>query len=282
MKRAIITHTDLDGYGCAFLASKKFPEINIYHADYDNFDEVVNTVFKEIRDLEYLIISDVWADKGSLQKETFDKLTYFKGDLIVVDHHKDSEEEQDTLRTWGHTVINGTGTSATKYLADFLELKLEVVDHINTYDLSGTIEGTPGQLNTLFWYYKNRSEHLIFYLLDRVPFCLFPEETEYLQELEEEISGYYDEKLEQSLCLISKGVTYLIFEATKHPQHIAKYGLELSDCVIILDREREKTSYRSKNGEANVIAKYFGGGGHDNASGSRLITQQEVAKYLCL
>lgn len=278
MRRIQITHTDLDGYGCEFIAKKVFPDIETHNVDYKQFSEKVIEVSKANPDM--LIVSDIWSN--DLSKDALDYLTYFKGELLVFDHHPGrSEEEQNDLEIHGATVINGVGESATLKMAKHFCVDLPAVDLINTYDLSGTIEGDAGKLNALFWEYKDQDKiAYLFDIFNRNPFFFNKKDNELYQTLQKRKAEYYKSVVKNSETFSHNGVTCVFVEATHHIAYVSKHLLTFSDLAIMYDKDKSKISYRSVKPLAGKIAKAVGGGGHDQAAGSSLLSRDTIKQKI--
>lgn len=86
----MITHNDLDGKGCAVLASILNPEkyiVNITLIDYTKIDETVNNTLKNYDDFDICIITDL-----VVKKSTFDLIEAFncnnaEKQIFIIDHH---------------------------------------------------------------------------------------------------------------------------------------------------------------------------------------------------
>jgi oligoribonuclease NrnB/cAMP/cGMP phosphodiesterase (DHH superfamily) len=265
-----ITHDDLDGYGCRLIAEKMFPHIHVEHTDYNNINATVIDVLSKEPDI--LIISDIWK-KGSLGFEWDKALYQFPGKLYVFDHHESAEEDQNSLRLAGHTVINGEGKSATKHMAEYFNIDMPGIDLINKYDLTGTNKGDAGKLNVLF---EEVGYEGIYECLHRDPFTFNASELQII----ENVLNLYDDYFQlakDTLQVHSHGDhTVAYIESTNGYNYILKKLLETYDVAILVNREKETVSYRTNTLDvANKIAKTFGGGGHPYAAGSPLIASPD-------
>lgn len=91
-KTALITHTDMDGDGCAILAELVFSDkIDIYYANYNDVEDILLKAYEGTDDCKYdtIIMTDI-----SIRKEVYQKITEENKDtrLIILDHHKTALE----------------------------------------------------------------------------------------------------------------------------------------------------------------------------------------------
>lgn len=129
MKTYLFTHTDLDGVGCAVVATMAYPltedtnNLEIAYVHYGNVNEVLLAFIKESKNFDTQVrvhITDICPEKD-VGKEICAALDRLHRDkkikLFLCDHHDSSEWVKQYSWAWHATSANKCGT---KLYADFL------------------------------------------------------------------------------------------------------------------------------------------------------------------
>lgn len=113
----LFTHTDLDGVGCAVLASSAFssPEyhLSITHVDYNNVNQEILHYLEDCQTDEFLLITDI-----SVNAQVADRIDEMSFDnKLLLDHHGTAVEPLSKYSwcivspTNSHTLEKESGTS---------------------------------------------------------------------------------------------------------------------------------------------------------------------------
>jgi oligoribonuclease NrnB/cAMP/cGMP phosphodiesterase (DHH superfamily) len=266
----LVSHNDLDGIGATFIGREVFPDIDYVPSSYKDCEVNLHNALDEDPDL--LIITDVWPGAGA-SDDLMRRLRSFKGHLLIFDHHRGkTKEQQESLIEVGATVWNTPDMCATALIARFFGIDLPVVDLINTYDLSGTLEGQAGKLNVLFW---EKSHREIRKVMARNPFYFTETEESLLSDIEAERHTYFLGR--EVTNHIFNGHSVAFVEANDHLNYVSKQLLKTVENVILFNGDSKTISIRSNSPFALPIAERLGGGGHPQASGvSRFADHSEV------
>jgi len=82
MKNILITHTDLDGAGCAIIFKQKFPDIKIQYHNYDTVDTISEKLLNEKDKYDKIFFADITP------MEEIGKKMLEDDKFILIDHHK--------------------------------------------------------------------------------------------------------------------------------------------------------------------------------------------------
>jgi oligoribonuclease NrnB/cAMP/cGMP phosphodiesterase (DHH superfamily) len=244
--------------------------------DYHEFSDKVVEVMRQKPSL--LLISDVWAE--NLSNEALNLLQQYKGILYIFDHHKTTEDIQKSLVKPEGAVINGTGTSATKYMADFFNVNYPVIEYIDAYDMSGTIEGIPGKLNALFWELKDKGYSRISEMFKRVPFGFSDEEDDLYNLIIREQQDYYEEVISSGEFETIEDLKCVFVNIYKDHAYVSKQILKDNDIAIMYNEDKPKISIRSNGDFAGRLAEELGGGGHSQAAGCPAVEKKIIVEQL--
>jgi len=137
----LLTHNDLDGYGCRFVLENKYNFESVIHTSYDDCFDNLKALKETKTDDKTLFITDLNLKNNDLKaliellKDGW-KIRYF-------DHHKYEEKElqifEKLKEKYNFKYIIDTSYCATKILANILKPQNEnlknLVDIIDTYDM---------------------------------------------------------------------------------------------------------------------------------------------------
>lgn len=278
MPTYLISHIDLDGYGCNIMAFKylgrDIPFKNV------NYDELADTIVEVPRDAQ-LIITDLSIPENL--KGLLDEFEH----IVIVDHHISTGWAID----WAEgnpkaEVVVDRSRCATwlfyEYLAKHYGYRDTMMDewakYVDDYD------------RYVLQYPESRRLNALFYISDKVRFAtdaLLFTPQEVLAKNKERVDRYLQNQKEyidqtQVFTIGAKPLVMLFF-AEKNKSAIAEvlikehgadlvYGVDLHNMSVSL-RSSEKTRY-----DCSQIAKMIHpeGGGHRNASGASLDTSDWV------
>ena len=96
-----LSHTDLDGYGCQYVAKKYFQNINFYNSNYgkeinERFSQILSDMQRNKSEKNIILITDLNLTLG--QCEEFEKAVLeasVEARLLLLDHHKSGQECYD-------------------------------------------------------------------------------------------------------------------------------------------------------------------------------------------
>jgi len=265
----LITHTDLDGVGCAILAKYVYGDnVDITFADYDE----VNNIMEELDYTKYesVFMTDLSCDLDYISK--LDKL---------IDHHKTALH----LNKYDNCKVeversNGVLTCGTSMFADYLEVKHNFIfdihmcwfiDLVQNYDTWAWKEKgiqEANDLNTLFHAMSRDKfiEHILNseYIFDNTANMII--ECEYNNQ-----DNYIEEKLKQVYTVEIGGNKCGLVFAEQYFSALGDVMIDNGyDVAIMIDISDGTISFRSNDKvDVSDIAKKFNGGGHKNASGAR-------------
>lgn len=280
----LFTHNDLDGIGCAVLAILAFGDkVDISYCGHGNIDNLVLTHFHENRKDE-VHITDICVSESVAK--TIDRSCR---KYQILDHHKTSLEM--SKYRWCKIQIeneDGLMTSGTemyyKWLIEhgklqrtlFLDKFVEVVRNYDTWRWAamGDAGLVSKDINDLFYLYDR--DEFIDWAIKEIQDGEFPyfhtEDVALLEANQRSIDEYVDEKERQIVVKTICGVTCGVVFADRYFNDVGHKLCELHpelDALVMIDIGRCSVSCRAEKDGVDVgaIAKHFGGGGHQKASG---------------
>ena len=263
----LITHTDLDGVGCAILAKYFYGDnIKIIYANYND----VNNIMAELDSSKYekIFMTDLSCHLDYISK--IDKLLDYHKSALYLNKYDNCEVK----------ITHNTGAlaSGTSMFADFLEEEFTyfipqwldyVVNLIRLYDTwEWKAEGIEqaNNLNTLF--YVLGRERFIEHILDS-KHKLFDEVDMLLINCENDRKkAYIKEKKNDVYASYFKGIKFCVLFAEQYTSVLADELKDEYDVIVIISDMKGTMSFRSKEYDVSKLAKLFGGGGHKNAAGA--------------
>lgn len=280
----LITHTDLDGAVCEILVKKAIQIQKVYLCDYKDVNETVIKIIeneKQQRTYSPIVITDI-----SVTEETakiLENYFTFYAPIILIDHHKTALFLNKYL--WAYV---NTEHSASRLVYDELlndEECLDLMAIANDYDM------------WLHKYPQSKKLNLLYYNIDRENFInrflfnastVFTEKEEFLITTLENKRQNYINKMVTKVKIFNDeikdkyykiGMVIADSEISELGEAILKEYQEI-DLALILNLTNETASVRSRpNIDCSEYAKFFGGGGHAQASGFPLV-QIEDLMYL--
>ena len=265
MTKAIIYHkSDLDGIGSAAIVLRKYPDAELYPADYGDEDyEVSDFKGKDVYIVDFC-------------PEEIEKIDEACGGIRWIDHHKSAKEKHpdlwDNPEVFGIRDINHSAIYLTfKYLFGEINNIPKAVQYIEDYDMWWFKHGnrTKEFCEYAFLMLKEPNNNFWHYLLEDVgTICS-----------EWRINGKLLLKAKQDR--IDKTVEHIIARQWgKHKVGIVNTNHDLSnvgnaiatsgyDIGVVWRHVDGKiiVGLRSTEVDVSVIAKMYGGGGHKLAAG---------------
>lgn len=278
----LITHTDLDGVGCEIIFREAFGDENVKvtTADYGDVDEKVLDELKELDSDDMLFITDL-----NIKKETAeivnDYAKTFK--IMLIDHHKTSTHLVDY--PWCIVNINNTACG-TKMFKEFLE--------DGGYDLSfyNDFARIVDDYDRWIHLYPHSKKHNdLYYLIGREDYVdrMLSQPNIDLNTIEMSLLDVEQNRKERYMKSLLDKVNSVLIEyyeddkfkyinlpyvfAEQYTSELGNYILQNIEIpvIAIINMKNNKVSFRSqKYFDCSIIAKYYGGGGHPQASGFEL------------
>ncbi len=262
----LLTHTDLDGAGCAVLVQGAVENAAPARlVDNGSIDEQVRaTITERLAEAPQhrVLITDHGVDGGTAS--LIDEWLAAGGELHLLDHHRSSDHL--TGKPWA--TIDETH-SATGLLFAYLGSPARF------HDFAALVEDHD------LWHHQDpRSQRLAMLLgllgtqrfLSRFvadPIVEFTEGERLVLELEESRrEGYLARKTEQAILRDLRGVTWAIcyaesFQSEVSERLMARFG---ADATAVVNPSKRTVSLRGRGVDVAAIAQRQGGGGHARAA----------------
>ena len=279
MEQLLITHTDLDGAGCAILFKRYYPDIEIRYCDYNTIDEVSEKVWNTRDEYDAIFFADITPDEEYGVKMLCDEK------FVLIDHH--------TTRLYLKHATRGRVVYDTEFCATYLTanyLSDSVIEHggyatfvlgIDAYDtwkLDSPYRNYGVNLNLLFDYYGMDEFVDQFANLRGIT----DKEYEMLEIFHKIEADYLAEKLEQGRIRFDKeGNMYFEVYVSEKGSNI---GMLIDDpgfpeeCEYIksINLNDRVVGLYSKIFDVSQVAAMHGGGGHRTAAGYEITYLQPI------
>ena len=292
----LFTHTDLDGVSCAILAGLYFENIcDVDMCDYNNINDKLKNFLSSPVKWRYnlILITDISCNEEvaeMIDKHNNPNMLNIK----LIDHHKTAEWLNKY--SWANVVIEKDNhlCSGTSLLAEFLgftetlgslPMYINLVRQYDTWEWKANNENRANDLNNLFHILGR--ERFINDMMDNLikDYYIFSKEHQLLIEIDKEKKDLYFQKKEKELDgYIIDGMLFGIVFANEYVSELGNYlGEKYPNFMGIILIGEYGISYRTihDNIDMSMIAKKFGGGGHQKASGSG-ISIEKRKQYLDL
>lgn len=272
MRRILLTHTDLDGVGCAVLFHKCFPTDPVVFTNYDEVDQHV---------LSNLYFDQIWITDLSIKKETLDRISEEdKHKLNIVDHHKTAEWLNDALPgAYVDTAACGTRLLYEILMRDYhiddMRLFTELVNDHDLYkhQMVGSAQMSRLRyvmgLRPFFERLCNDSKCKV-----GVGLLMTPGEELLLKCDDYKFLDYHSRITGKAIILTVRGYQCVVAFAEQYISEIAHKILEDDphiEAVFLVNMTDGHVSLRSRgNLDCSDYAQQNGGGGHPKAAGFRL------------
>lgn len=307
MKNKLITHSDLDGVGCAILFKTVYPDGNIQYMRPDNINKKINKWLDEetYKYFDKVVITDLSVDEKTAYK--IDSLIKENRlNLTIIDHH-DSASELANKYDWFYEIgeTNGYTQSATslfyfyllnhidstqKFKVSILNGYSNMVEAIRLYDtwewVNDKSNPAPSQLNDLLWL-TGRERFIHRFLTNSEIYPLSTAESTLLSKNDEDKTKYLNRTLKYDVTYDYDFGGNLVTIVNAH-QFINELGsaiLESDDFkmrkskVVAMINFPMTISLRSDdNKSAEELAIKLGGGGHEDSAGIPIIQNEKVIK----
>ncbi len=262
----LLTHTDLDGVGCAVLVQGVVENAAPAQlVDNGSIDDRVRTAIAERRaqpDRHRILVTDHGVDATTAA--LIEEWLAAGGDLHLLDHHRSSDHLRE--RPWA-TIDEAH--SATGLLFAYLgcpprfhDLAALVEDH----DLWRHQDPRSQRLATLVGLLG--SQRFLARFVAR-PEVEFTEGERLVLELEESRrESYLTRKVEQAILRDLRGVTWAIcyaeaFQSEVSERLMSRFG---ADATAVVNTSKRTVSLRGRTVDVAAIAQRQGGGGHARAA----------------
>lgn len=297
MSIKMITHTDMDGIGCAIVMKCVDPATEVFFSNYNdlskNIRNVLDLIEEEKDDNGMLIMADIAPTKPDDIRllDNFSKYYASGYSLLVLDHHVTAL--RINAYNWGKATPtkNHIPTSGTEMVFDEFHSILEeslsdeqmtvlqrFVTLVRDYDTWRWVDtGSEGQ-------YAKRMNDL-FYMIDRKKFMDWALTNIYSRKLDlpfgeyeclvkhrEDARDSYINGKENGLMEVTLCDEYL-FGAVFAEEYISDLGNQLAerhpeyDGIAIVSGRSVSLRTVKDNVDVSEIAEFYGGGGHPKASG---------------
>lgn len=277
-----ITHTDLDGLGCAILMEKVYPKITTFPINYQELPDVLPVILSEYPD------SPIYITDISLNEEQAEMCNRH-GKVQHIDHHSSSKRVSDKYQ-WSMTDVSHCATHHLwKMLSTYANLEdyeafVELVDNYDTWGHGTQPSDQAKDLNRLLSMIGAEAFCQRFKLLSNPN--LTDTEVALVSADHHREQLYLEDVLKRTQAMRDKdGNNFLMVAAEQYTSSLGNFLLnqfEEAEYVLILDMLHDKASLRSK-GKVNVgeLAKQCGGGGHVRAAGFQLTDAAVNAFWRC-
>ena len=265
MKQILITHTDLDGAGCAILFKKYLPSIEIEYHNYDTIDEIAKKLWDNKDDYATIYFADITPSE-EVGRQMIDDPKF-----TLIDHHETRTYLEDT--PWFTTRRSATYIShsylANSLVSDGIPIFINGVNAYDMWELDSEYRELGLDLNILFDYY-GMDEFVYQFSNMHTPYkheqiiidVLRTMETRFIDkklkqgkiEIDEYDNTYFSVYIDQT-----RGNLGSIVEHPDFPQECL-----YAKCVFINDG---KVSLYSNKIDVSKICESRGGGGHPGAAG---------------
>ncbi|MDI2588405.1 oligoribonuclease [Psychrobacillus sp. NEAU-3TGS] len=285
----LLSHNDLDGVGCGILAKLAFgKQMWVRYNSIGSLNREIEFFLENDHPETFLFITDLSPNQDNEKKlhEFYQK----KGKVQLIDHHKTAIHFNEY--EWGFVLVEdeeGKLTSATslfyQYLVEhnFLEEKdaitefVELVRQYDTWEWEKNENHQAHSLNSLFYLVsiEDFEEKMIDRLLTSEHFD-FDEFEKKMLDMEEDKIERYIRRKKREIVQSNAGdyIAGIVYAESYHSELGNELGKEYPhvDYIAILNMGGKRISLRTIHDHIDVseIAGYFGGGGHQKASGCSL------------
>ena len=280
MKTLLITHTDLDGITPIIL-------LNLINTDLEfksiDINDVTDT-FNELFETDLSIYDKIYVTDLTLTEDIYNKIKAKKLNVLVFDHHETHLFAKDYQNVTIKIELNKRPTCGTELFYEYLkneypELNKPIIKHyveqvrqLDTFTFESElprhiemIRETIGRTDFI----KSITKRL---KKDKDELELTTFEKRFVKLKAEELQRYIQKKDQKMLRFEIKnkkcGVVFSENNKSEVGNYLANKYPEL-DLIILIDAS-SRISYRTCKDDIHVdeFAGYFGGGGHQKASGS--------------
>ncbi|TQR15447.1 DHH family phosphoesterase [Psychrobacillus soli] len=294
----LLSHNDLDGVGCGILAKLAFgKQVKVRYNSVASLNREIEFFLENDHPETFLFITDL-----SPNKENEKRLQDFyvtKEKVQLIDHHKTATHLNDYK--WGYVLVEddeGKLTSATSLFYQYLvahkvlEAKdaitefVELVRQYDTWEWEKNENHQAHSLNSLFYLVsiEDFEEKMIDRLLTSEHFDFDEFEKKMLNMEEDKIDRYIRRKKREIVqSETGEYMAGIVYAESYHSELGNELGKEYPhlDFIAILNMGGKRISLRTIHDHIDVseIAGFFGGGGHQKASGCSL-TEEAYKQFV--
>lgn len=280
MKTLLITHTDLDGISPIILLNLINTNLEFKSIDIND----VTDTFNELFETDLSIYDKIYVTDLTLTEDIYNKIKEKKLNILVFDHHETHLFAKDYQNVTIKIELNKRPTCGTELFYEYLkneypELNKPIIKHyveqvrqLDTFTFESElprhiemIRETIGRTDFI----KSITKRL---KNDKNEVELTTFEKRFVKLKAEELQRYIQKKDQKMLRFEIKnkkcGVVFSENNKSEVGNYLANKYPEL-DLIILIDAS-SRISYRTCKDDIHVdeFAGYFGGGGHQKASGS--------------
>ena len=274
MKKILITHTDLDGTGCAIVFKKKYPDISVEFRNYDTINERAKELYDEKEKYEKIFFADIIPT----DREIGNKLVN-DDKFVLIDHHI-TQDYLKGKRTY-NTDFCGAYLSAI-YLFGNIEENYDLentslseieksfiysIDAWDTWKLKSKFRENGERLNLLCFYFNLENFTEQYQNFDEIK----GDNAIIAEVLERQEARYQKHKISQLQEDIDEdGNKYFkVFVGESHTgigQIVDKIDMEDKKYVAFINLNTKQARLNSKGFDVSKIAQKYGGGGHEKSA----------------
>lgn len=303
MKIKLLTHTDLDGVGCAIVAYMAFgrENVDVEYCDYNNIDSKLRAFGSDgelYKSYDKIFITDI-SMSAELAADMDICCDHDK--IKLLDHHSTAlrlnqyswcevrvcdavgVKTSGTMMFYRHLLSNGYLDNLLDYHGENLVRFAKIVRDYDTWRWKEEL-GEGGivckQVNDIFYIY-GRDKFIDWSMIkirDRLarPYPNFDSMDKFiLEQKQKDIDAYIASKNDQ-LMIVNDNLGYIsgVVFAERYFSELGNSLSELNpdlDYITMIDISRGTISYRTVRDDIDLggeIAHSFGGGGHRKAAGS--------------
>lgn len=269
-RRILVTHTDLDGVGCAVIYAKCFPQVEVYFAMPDDVNEVVMDVISNPHNEGIpVMISDLSVN------EDVAAILNNRGKSELIDHHKTALGLTEKYQ-WALVDIS---LCATMLMYNVMSNMFNLSDYadfarmVDNYDRWGEGHGPcdkSADMSRLVWLLGQERFFKRFVAISSLKFS--PVEESIIELDKERETKYIKESIDMvSINTDANGHQYGLLAADQYVSMLGSQLLKLIpqiEYVIMINFREDRAQLRSRgNVDVSELAKQMGGGGHRKAAG---------------
>ena len=280
----LVSHVDLDGYGCEIVSKKYLNYYGVYHV---NYDELASTLCDIRRDC-HLFITDL-----SIPENLAGLIEEFE-DVTIIDHHISTFWAHDRWKSSPRIDVKISKERCATYLfgqwlmdkgfATRCEWLCSWMDLVDDYDRYVLQYPESERLNALL--YTSNRERFVSEARDNTPMKMLEVYKDKIDQYLKNQADYVESTYYQTYH-DDDGQSIAIVFAERYKSKIAQriFQTENVDVVYILDLRTRQCSIRStpeSRIDCSKLAQHINpeGGGHHNASGFELPKEALDMKFL--
>lgn len=294
----LLSHNDLDGVGCGILAKLAFgQEVKVRYCSVASLNREIEFFLENDSPETLLFITDLSPNEEN--EKRLNDFYQMDGKIRLIDHHKTALHFNNY--SWGYVLVEdavGGLTSATSLFYEYLiSHKLletndaiaefvELVRQFDTWEWEKNNNQKAHMLNSLFFLIsiEEFEEKMIERLKTSHTFAFDEFEKKLLNMEEDKMERYIRRKKREIVqAKIGDNFAGVVYAESYHSELGNELGKEYPhlDYIAIVNMGGKHLSLRTIHDQIDVssIAGFYGGGGHQKASGSNL-TDEAYKKFV--